>query len=339
MTPPPPADATFESLAVGKANEVAWTAARTFASAPLPVYNPLFIRGGSGVGKTHLLRAIAAEHERRAPGSVRFHDADELVIGYTAALRAGTSAEFELGLRGTGLLLVDGLDVLGPRPATQEMLRRCVSAVLEAGGRVVFAAERPPHDLENFCPRLLSIAAGGLVVDVNPPDLELRLAIVKNLAATHPGVALPDEVAMTLARRLVSVRLLQGAFSRLVAYAEVQRRRIDVDYTRDLLEDLFRAQRRFLSIDEIQTRVSDHFHIRKAEMTSARRSRDVARPRQVAMYLSKQLTPRSLPEIGRRFGGRDHTTVIHAIKQIERLRISDGELDRDVRSLERELLQ
>ncbi len=342
MSAPPPdaapmAAATFDSFVVGKANEVAWTAARTFASAAVPGFNPLFVPGGTGVGKTHLLHAIAAEHERHWPQAHRLScSAEQLVAAYGAAVRGGAGFEYELELRSADLLLVDHLDVLGRWPATQDLLRRCVGAVLERGGRVVFAAERAPHDLDGFCPRLLALAEGGLGVDVNAPDLELRLAIVQSLAAAD-SLELPDEVVAMLARNLLDVRRLRGALTRLAVYSRCDRRRIDGEYARELLGDLLRAQRRYLSIDEIQTRVSDHFRILKAEMTSARRAREVARPRQVAMYLSKQLTPRSLPEIGRRFGGRDHTTVIHAVRQIEKLRLVDSDLDRDLRSLEREL--
>lgn len=337
MTAPPVS--AFGKFVIGSANEVAWTAARTLASAAAPAFNPLFVRGAPGLGKTHLLRIIADDHQSSFPGETRvILPADELVVAYTAALRAGTGHEYELTLRGAALLLVDNIDDLRRWPNSQEMLARSVAAVLESGGRVAFTAARGSHDLEDFCPRLIALAAGGLLVDLNAPDLELRMAIVEEISAEYETELSADIVA-TLARNLMNVRLLRGAVSRLAAYSRAERRPINIDYTRDLLGDLFRAQRRFLSIDEIQTRVSEHFHLRKAEMTSARRSREVARPRQVAMYLSKQLTPRSLPEIGRRFGGRDHTTVIHAIRQIEKLRLNDMELDRDVRFLERDLLQ
>lgn len=331
---------TFEAFVVGHANDMAATAARNFTTAAVPRFNPLFLRGSSGLGKTHLLRAIDADYAARRPSSTRiFFTADQLLIDHTKALQGGTDLDLRLQLRSAELLLIDNLECLRGRPAAQQLLLDSVTAVLAGGGRVALACDRAPHELEDFCPRLVSTVEAGLVVDLKPADFALAAAILEVDAAAAGATLSPDVIRYVAKQLGANVRLLRGAFNRLIAYAEADGREISLDYVMEVLGEVIRAHRRRISVDEIKGRVSNHFHIRVAEMVSARRSRDVARPRQVAMYLSKQLTPRSLPEIGRMFGGRDHTTVIHAIRQIEKLRGMDPELDSDVRRLERELQQ
>jgi chromosomal replication initiator protein len=213
-----------------------------------------------------------------------------------------------------------------------------MNEIISAGRRLVISSDRAPQDLDGIEPRILSRLSWGLVADINAADLELRLSIIHKKLEALPDVKVPDDVISFLARRISSnVRELEGALNRIAAYSMMQNRPINIDFVAEVLANILRANQRRVSIDEIQTKVSDHYRIRKAEMTSARRAREVARPRQVAMYLSKQLTPRSLPEIGRRFGGRDHTTVIHAVRQIEKLRAQDSELDNDIRLLTRQL--
>ncbi len=213
-----------------------------------------------------------------------------------------------------------------------------MNEIIAAGRRLVISSDRAPQDLDGIEPRILSRLSWGLVADINAPDLELRLNIIIKKLEQYPDLAVPDEVAMFLARRINSnVRELEGAINRIVAYAGMSNRAIDVEFVSEILATTLRANQRKISIQEIQTKVAEHYRIRLAEMTSARRAREVARPRQVAMYLSKQLTPRSLPEIGRKVGGRDHTTVSHAVRQIEKLRAQDAELDADIRLLTRQL--
>lgn len=329
----------FESFVVGKANEVAFNAARTLASAEKVAFNPLFIHGGTGRGKTHLLHAIGHEFHRLKPrAKIIYMSAEKFMVEFVAALRANETIQFKQQLRSADLLMIDDVQFIAGKESTQEEFFHTMNEIISAGRRLVISSDRAPQDLDGIEPRILSRLSWGLVADINQADLELRLNIIHKKLEQLPGVVLPEEVVNFLAKRISSnVRELEGALNRIAAYAAMQNRAIDLDFVAEVLANILRANQRRISIDEIQTRVSDHYRIRKAEMTSARRAREVARPRQVAMYLSKQLTPRSLPEIGRRFGGRDHTTVIHAVRQIEKLRAQDPELDSDIRLLTRQL--
>jgi chromosomal replication initiator protein len=329
----------FETYVVGKANEVAFNAARTLASAEKVAFNPLFIHGGTGRGKTHLLHAIGHEFRARRPGAkIIYMSAEKFMVEFVAALRANDTIRFKQQLRAADLLMIDDVQFIAGKESTQEEFFHTMNEIISAGRRLVISSDRAPQDLDGIEPRILSRLSWGLVADINQPDLELRLNIIIKKLEALPEVHVPQEVVMFLAKRISSnVRELEGALNRIAAYASLQNRAIDLDFVGEVLASTLRANQRRISIDEIQTRVSDHYRIRKAEMTSARRAREVARPRQVAMYLSKQLTPRSLPEIGRRFGGRDHTTVIHAVRQIEKLRAQDAELDADIRLLTRQL--
>ena len=329
----------FENFVVGKANEVAYNAARTLASADKVAFNPLFLHGGTGRGKTHLLHAIGHEFRCRHPAAkVIYMSAEKFMVEFVAALRANETIRFKQLLRAADLLMIDDVQFIAGKESTQEEFFHTMNEIISAGRRLVISSDRAPQDLDGIEPRILSRLSWGLVADINAADLELRLNIIIKKLESLPDVAVPHEVVMFLAKRISSnVRELEGALNRIAAYATMSGRPIDVEFTSEVLANILRANQRRISIDEIQSRVSDHYRIRKAEMTSARRAREVARPRQVAMYLSKQLTPRSLPEIGRRFGGRDHTTVIHAVRQIEKLRQSDAELDADIRLLTRQL--
>lgn len=329
----------FETFVVGKANEVAFSAARTLATADNVAFNPLFLHGGTGRGKTHLLHAIGHEFRRLRPSSkIIYMSAEKFMVEFVAALRANETIAFKQQLRSADLLMIDDVQFIAGKESTQEEFFHTMNEIISAGRRLVISSDRAPQDLDGIEPRILSRLSWGLVADINAADLELRFNIIVKKLETLPEVKLPDDVVMYLAKRISSnVRELEGALNRIAAYAMMSGRPIDIDFTNEVLANILRANQRRISIDEIQSRVSDHYRIRKAEMTSARRAREVARPRQVAMYLSKQLTPRSLPEIGRRFGGRDHTTVIHAVRQIEKLRQSDAELDADIRLLTRQL--
>lgn len=329
----------FETFVVGKANEVAFNAARTLATAENVVFNPLFLHGGTGRGKTHLLHAIGHEFRARRPGArIVYMSAEKFMVEFVAALRANETIRFKQELRSADLLMIDDVQFIAGKESTQEEFFHTMNEIISAGSRLVISSDRAPQDLDGIEPRILSRLSWGLVADINAADLELRLNIIIKKLEQLPNVTVPQDVVMFLAKRISSnVRELEGALNRIAAYAMMSGRTIDLDFVNEVLANILRANQRRISIDEIQSRVSDHYRIRKAEMTSARRAREVARPRQVAMYLSKQLTPRSLPEIGRRFGGRDHTTVIHAVRQIEKLRQSDAELDADIRLLTRQL--
>ncbi|HWH18581.1 MAG TPA: chromosomal replication initiator protein DnaA [Allosphingosinicella sp.] len=329
----------FDSFVVGKANEVAFNAARTLATADNVAFNPLFLHGGTGRGKTHLLHAIGHEFRARRPGArIIYMSAEKFMVEFVAALRANETIQFKQQLRSADLLMIDDVQFIAGKESTQEEFFHTMNEIISAGRRLVISSDRAPQDLDGIEPRILSRLSWGLVADINQADLELRLNIIHKKLEALQGVTIPEDVIMFLAKRISSnVRELEGALNRIAAYAVMQNRAIDLDFTNEVLANILRANQRRISIDEIQGKVSDHYRIRKAEMTSARRAREVARPRQVAMYLSKQLTPRSLPEIGRRFGGRDHTTVIHAVRQIEKLRALDAELDADIRLLTRQL--
>ena len=329
----------FETFVIGKANEVAATASRTLATADSVAFNPLFLHGGTGRGKTHLLHAIGQAFLEARPGSrVVSMSAEKFMVEFVRALKENDTIGFKSRLRSADLLLIDDVQFIAGKDSTQEEFFHTMNEIITAGRRLVITSDRAPQDLDGIAPRILSRLSWGLVADINPAEYELRLNIIDAKLSVLPGVDMSRAVVEFLARRLTSsIRELEGALNRIAAYAMMTGRTIDVAFVEEVLANVLRANQRRISIDEIQTQVAEHYRIRKAEMTSARRAREVARPRQVAMYLSKQLTPKSLPDIGRRFGGRDHTTVIHAVKQIERLRASDSELDADIRLLTRQL--
>jgi chromosomal replication initiator protein len=331
----------FETFIIGKANEVAATAARTVAlgGKSTPEFNPLFIHGGTGRGKTHLLHAMGHFFLSKNPGSrVVSMSAEKFMVEFIRALKENDTISFKQRLRNADLLLIDDVQFIAKGDSTQEEFFHTMNEIIGAGRRLVITSDRAPQDLDGIAPRILSRLSWGLVADINSADYELRFNIIVAKLEALPGVQMPRNVIEFLARRVTSsVRELEGALNRIGAYAMMTGREIDVAFVEEVLANVLRANQRRISIDEIQTQVAEHYRIRKAEMTSARRAREVARPRQVAMYLSKQLTPKSLPDIGRRFGGRDHTTVIHAVRQIEKLRAADAELDADIRLLMRQL--
>ena len=330
---------TFDAFVVGKPNEMAYNAARTLAEGGPLTFNPLFFHGGTGLGKTHLMHAIGHEFAARNPAArVLYMSAEKFMFEFVSALRNKDTFSFKQRLRGADLLMVDDVQFIAGKDSTQEEFFHTMNEVITAGKRLVITADRSPQDLQGVESRILSRLSWGLVADLNPADFELRLNIIEKKLESVPQADVPADVRLFLAKRIsANVRELEGALNRVVAYATLTGRTIDVDFVQETLADLLRASQRRVSIEEIQRAVADHYRIRLAEMTSARRAREVARPRQIAMYLAKQLTPRSLPEIGRRFGGRDHTTVIHAVKQIEKFRQGDAELDADVRLLIRQI--
>jgi chromosomal replication initiator protein len=330
---------TFDSFVVGAGNRIACNAGRAIAEGGPMRFNPLFIYGATGQGKTHLMHAIGHGYTQRKPQArALVMSAERFMVDFVTAMRTKDTMAFKSRLRSVDILLIDDFQFIAGKETTQEEFLYTIDELIRSGRRLIISADRSPQELDGVEGRILSRLTQGLVVDIQPADLTLRRAILQAKAAAMPGVTVPPPVLDLLAARIASnVRELEGGLNRLVAYASLNAREITTDFAEEILADMFRAGRRRVTIDEIQRHVSAHFNIRQTEMVSARRARAVARPRQIAMYLAKQLTPRSLPEIGRRFGGRDHTTVIHAVKQIEKLRASDSEIDSDVRSLLRVL--
>ncbi len=330
---------TFASFVTGSTNEIAQRAAQTLAAGGPTMFNPLYIHSQTGQGKTHLLHAIGHAYAAANPSArIQYMSAERFMFDFVTAMRARDTLTFKARLRSADLLMIDDVQFIAGKESTQEEFLHTVDELMTGGRRLVISADRAPHALDGVEGRILSRLTQGLVADIAPADFALRQAILAAKAAAVTSVHVPADVVELLAARIVSnIRELEGALNRLVAYAQLSNRPIDIAFAEDVLAEMFRASKRRVTIDEIQRRVSDHYKIRQAEMVSARRAREVARPRQVAMYLAKQLTPRSLPEIGRKFGGRDHTTVIHAVRQIERLRGCDTDIDTDVRTLIRQL--
>lgn len=327
----------FSTFIVGRSNELAYGAARALAEGGPVGFNPLFLHGPTGLGKTHLMHAIGHETRARRPGAkTAYMSAEKFMTEFLAALRQKDTIGFKQRLRGLDLLMIDDVQFIAGKESTQEEFFHTLNELISTGRKVVIGADRGPQDLSGVQDRILSRLAGGLVADVHPADHELRLNILHAKADVLPEVACPADVLEFLARRITSnVRELEGALNRVTAYATLTGQAITIDTTRQVLADSLRAHERRITIDEIQRKTAEHYGLRLADMMSARRAREVARPRQVAMYLAKKLTPRSLPEIGRRFGGKDHTTVMHAVKRIEELRVADAEINGDVMKLMR----
>ena len=328
---------SFDSFVVGKSNELAYNAAQTLAGGGPVSFNPLFLHGTTGLGKTHLMHAIGGELIAREPNAkVAYLSAEKFMVEFLAALRAKDTISFKQRLRSVDLLMIDDVQFIAGKESTQEEFFHTMNEIISAGKRLVITADRSPQNLEGIQERILSRMAWGLVADINAADYELRLNILHSKAAAMHGVEVPAEVIDFLARKITAnVRELEGALNRVVAYARLVGKPVTIEFTRETLADLLRAHEKKVTIDDIQRKVAEYFGLKLTDLLSARRAVEVARPRQVAMYLAKKLTPRSLPEIGRRFGGRDHTTVMHAVKRIDELRAKDPELDGDVAQLTR----
>jgi chromosomal replication initiator protein len=329
---------TFEQFVVGQSNQFAYSAAKRVAEGGAVAFNPLFLHSSVGLGKTHLMHAIAWEIRRQRPDrKVVYLSAEKFMVEFVSALRHQDTVAFKQRFRNVDVLMIDDVQFIAGKNSTQDEFFHTFNALIDYRRQLVISADRSPSDLEGIEERIRSRLGWGLVADIHPTDFELRLGILQNKLDCGES-SVPRDVLEFLAQRITSnVRELEGALNRVVAHATLTGRPIDVDFARHALQDLIRANDRRITIDEIQRRVSEHFKVRLSDLLSARRSRDVARPRQVAMYLAKRLTPRSLPEIGRKFGGRDHTTVMHAIKRIDELRASDSELNTALTQLIRDL--
>ena len=328
---------TFESFIVGKSNELAYAAARRVAENEDVHFNPLFLHSGVGLGKTHLMHAIAWANKRMFPARrVVYLSAEQFMYQFISSIRYKDTMSFKQKFRSVDLLMIDDLQFIANKQSTQEEFFHTFNALIDHSRQVVISADRSPTDMEGIEERIRSRLGWGLVADIHPTEYELRLGILQQKANKVPEVEISLSVLEFLARRITSnVRELEGALNRMIAHATLIGREVTLEMTQEVLQDLLRANVRRVSIDEIQRRVADYFNIRLSDLLSARRARQVARPRQVAMYLSKQLTAKSLPDIGRQFGGRDHTTVMHAVKRIDELRLVDSVLEEDIQHLER----
>ena len=329
---------TFENFVVGKPNELAYAAARRVTETSTVPFNPLFLYGPVGLGKTHLMHAIAWEIKRRYPKRrIIYLSAEKFMYQFVRALRTKDTMAFKEQFRSVDVLMIDDVQFIGGRDATQEEFFHTFNALVDQNRQVVISADKSPSDLEGVEERMRSRLGWGLVADIHPTTYELRLGILQS-KAERLGAEIPSKVLEFLAHKITSnVRELEGALNRIVAHTTLVGRPVTLESTQEVLHDLLRANDRRVTIEEIQKRVAEHFNVRVADMHSARRARAVARPRQVAMYLSKQLTSRSLPEIGRKFGGRDHTTVMHAVRRIEEIKSLDPSFAEDVDLLRRML--
>ena len=337
----PPLDPrfTFDRFVVDASNRVAFNAASALAEPGVPRFSPLFLHSGTGQGKTHLMHAIGAAYLAAVPGArVLLMSAERFMFDFVAALRNRDTHAFKTRLRTADLLLVDDLQFIAGKDSTQEEFFHTINEVMSAGHRLVISADRCPQSLDGVEARITSRFSCGLVADIKAPDLALRRAVLTRKLADMTAARVPAEVLDLLASRITaSIRDLEGALNRVVAYAQLTGVEVDLEFAVATLGDVLRGAERRVTIDEIQKAVSAHFELKPVDLVSARRAVVVARPRQIAMYLAKRLTTRSLPEIGRKFGGRDHSTVIHAVRRIEELRDTDREIDTAVRVLLREL--
>ncbi|MBW4021945.1 MAG: chromosomal replication initiator protein DnaA [Proteobacteria bacterium] len=333
---------TFDTFVVGKPNEFAFACAGRVADKPSsPGFNPLFLYGGVGLGKTHLMHAIAWKLQgvRRAnmPVSVAYMSAEKFMYKFIAAIRNQSTIEFKDNLRSVDVLMIDDLQFLIGKDNTQEEFFHTFNALVDAGKQIVVSADKSPSDLSGLEDRLRTRLGCGMVADLHATTFELRISILEAKAA-KASVSVPPRVLEFLAHKITSnVRELEGALNRLVAHSALFQRPITLETTQEVLHDILRAHDRRVTIEEIQRKVAEHYNIRLTDMSSARRARNVARPRQVAMFLAKQLTSRSLPEIGRKFGNRDHTTVMHAVSRVSGLMESDSAFSEDVELLRRML--
>ena len=328
----------FANFVVGKPNELAFAAARRVAESPTATYNPLFLYGGVGLGKTHLMHAIGWHiRERNSSRRVVYLSAEKFMYQFIRALRFQDTMAFKEQFRSVDVLMIDDVQFINGKENTQEEFFHTFNDLVGNNRQVVVSADKSPSDLEGMEERLRSRLGWGLVADIHATTCELRVGILQS-KAEHLGVDIPPKVLEFLAHKITaSVRELEGALNRIVAHSTLVGRDITLETCQEVLQDLLRAHERRVTIEEIQKRVAEHFNIRFTDMHSHRRARTVARPRQVAMYLSKQLTSRSLPEIGRKFGGRDHTTVMHAVRKVEELRAADPSFNEDVELLRRML--
>lgn len=329
---------TFDNFVEGKSNQLARAAAWQVADNPKHGYNPLFLYGGVGLGKTHLMHAVGNHLLAKNPNAkVVYLHSERFVADMVKALQLNAINEFKRFYRSVDALLIDDIQFFAKKERSQEEFFHTFNALVDAGKQIIVSSDKPPSDLAGIEDRLRTRLGQGMVADIHATTYELRISILQAKVA-QAGVAVPPKVLEFLAHKITTnVRELEGALNRLIAHANLFGRPVTLEGAQEVLHDVLRAHDRRVTIEEIQKKVAEHYNIRLSDMSSPRRARNVARPRQVAMYLAKQLTTRSLPEIGRRFGGRDHTTVMHAVSRVAELMQQDNAFAEDVELLRRML--
>ncbi len=329
---------TFDTFVEGKSNQLAKAASMQVGENPGSTYNPLLIYGGVGLGKTHLMHAVGNLISQRHPGArVVYLHSERFVGDMVKALQKGTMDSFKSHYRSVNALLIDDIQFFAGKERSQEEFFHTFNALLEGQQQVIMTCDRYPKEVDGLEERLKSRFGWGLTVAIEPPELETRVAILMK-KAEQSGVEMPDEVAFFIAKRIRSnIRELEGALRRVIANAHFTGRPITLEFAREALRDLLALQDKLVTIENIQKTVAEYYKIRVADLLSKRRNRSVARPRQVAMALCKELTRHSLPEIGDAFGGRDHTTVIHACRKVAELKETDRRMEEDYANLLRTL--
>ena len=332
----------FETFVIGASNRFAHAAAVAVAEAPAKAYNPLFIYGGVGLGKTHLLNAIGNKLLKKID-KVIYVSAERFMYQFVRSIKNNDVVKFKDIFRSAKVLIIDDIQFVSGKDVTQEEFFHTFNALIESGSQIVISCDRPPNELDRIQDRIKSRLSGGLVVDIQSPDFEQRVKILKQRClkefhASERNIAIDDEVINFIANELkLSVREMIGAFNRIAAYLNINNRKISVAEAKSILRDSLNKIETNITIEDIQKTVVSYYNISMHDFMSSRRSRSVARPRQIAMYLSKKMTTKSLPDIGRRFSGRDHTTVIHAIKKVEELMIQDKNFENEVKDLNQKL--
>ncbi len=332
------ANYTFDNFVEGKSNQIARAASLQAATNPGQAYNPLLIYGGTGLGKTHLMQAVGNVIRARNPNArVIYLPSERFVGGMIKALQHNTIDEFKRFYRSVDALLIDDIQFFAGKERSQEELFHTFNALLESQQQVILTCDRYPKEIDGLEERLKSRFGWGLTVAIEPPDLETRVAILRQ-KASQAGIELPEPAAFFIAKRIRShVRELEGALRRVMAIAQFTGRPVTLDSAKEALRDLIAAQDKLVTIDNIQKTVAEYYKVRISDLHSARRSRSITRPRQMAMALAKELTNHSLPEIGEAFGGRDHTTVLHACRKVAELKESDTRFGEDYINLMRTL--
>jgi len=334
---------TFDNFVVGKPNELAHAAARRVAEGRDVTFNPLFLYGGVGLGKTHLMHAIAWDLRARFPEArVLYLSAEQFMYRFVRALREQDTMTFKQIFRSVDVLMVDDVQFIAGKTSTQEEFFHTFNALVEEGKQIIISGDRAPVDMEELDARIASRLQCGLVVDLHPTDYELRLGVLQHKAEQamlrNPQIKLAEGVLEFMAQRIsTNIRVVEGALTRLFAFADLVRREITVEMVQDCLADILRSTDRKVTLDQIIKTCCEYYKIRQADITGSSRARAVARPRQMAMYLSKALTQRSYPEIARKLGGRDHTTVLYGVRKIEELMTVDSQIAEDAEILRRML--
>jgi len=329
---------TFEEFVAGSSNQFAYAAAMAVANNPATTYNPLFIYGGVGLGKTHLANAIGNAILKKSPQMrICYYTSEKFMNELINSLRYNRMDEFRNKFRSMDVILIDDIQFIAGKERTQEEFFHTFNALYESHKQIIVTSDKFPKDIPGLEERLRSRFEWGLIADIQPPDVETKLAILK-MKAEQNSIRLPEDVALFLANSICNnVRELEGYLIRIGAYASLTAIPVSLEMARDVLKDILVERNRELSVEEIIKRVSIHFNMKISDMKSAKRLKTVVLPRQIAMYLSRQLTPSSYPEIGDRFGGKDHSTIIHAIRKIEKLMVEDFQLRSTIETLRKEL--